>query len=156
MKNFFDLFSLPTDFSIDLDTLEKKYFEFQKKFHPDKYGDKSGDKSDEIEQSIAINEAYEVLSNPLKRAAHILRLNGLDVENDVVAPKVDQATLLEVFEMRESGDLSAKDLLQKIKSLLEEFSQNLENKNFASAAQILIRAKYFEKTLQDLKVKKWH
>ena len=156
MKNFFDLFSLPTDFSIDLDTLEKKYFEFQKKFHPDKYGDKSGDKSDEIEQSIAINEAYEVLSNPLKRAAHILRLNGLDVENDVVAPKVDQATLLEVFEMRESGDLSAKDLSQKIKSLLEEFSQNLENKNFASAAQILIRAKYFEKTLQDLKVKKWH
>ncbi len=152
MKNFFDLFSLPTNFSIDLDTLEKKYFEFQKKFHPDKYGDKS----DEIEQSIAINEAYEVLSNPLKRAAHILRLNGLDVENDVVAPKVDQATLLEVFEMRESGDLSAKDLSQKIKSLLEEVSQNLENKNFASAAQILIRAKYFEKTLQDLKVKKWH
>ncbi len=152
MKNFFDLFSLPTDFSIDLDTLEKKYFEFQKKFHPDKYGDKS----DEIEQSIAINEAYEVLSNPLKRAAHILRLNGLDVENDVVAPKVDQATLLEVFEMRESGDLSAKDLSQKIKSLLEEVSKNLGNKNFASAAQILIRAKYFEKTLQDLKVKKWH
>jgi molecular chaperone HscB len=156
MKNFFDLFSLPTNFSIDLDTLEKKYFEFQKKFHPDKSNDKSGDKSDEIEQSIAINEAYEVLSNPLKRAAHILRLNGLDVENDVVAPKVDQATLLEVFEMRESGDLSAKDLSQKIKSLLEEVSQNLENKNFASAAQILIRAKYFEKTLQDLKVKKWH
>jgi len=152
MKNFFDLFSLPTNFSIDLDTLEKKYFEFQKKFHPDK----SGDKSDEIEQSIAINEAYEVLLSPLKRAAHILRLNGLDVENDVAAPKVDQATLLEVFEMRESGDLSAKDLSQKIKSLLEEVSQNLENKNFASAAQILIRAKYFEKTLQDLKVKKWH
>lgn len=156
MKNFFDLFSLPTNFSIDLDTLEKKYFEFQKKFHPDKFNDKSGDKSDEIEQSIAINEAYEVLSNPLKRAAHILRLNGLDVENDVMAPKVDQATLLEVFEMRESGDLSAKDLSQKIKSLLEDFSQNLGNKNFASAAQILIRAKYFEKTLQDLKVKKWH
>jgi len=156
MKNFFDLFSLPTNFSIDLDTLEKKYFEFQKKFHPDKYGDKSGDKSDEIEQSIAINEAYEVLSSPLKRAAHILRLNGLDVENDSAAPKVDQPTLLEVFEMRESGDLSAKDLSQKIKSLIEEVSQNLENKNFASAAQILIRAKYFEKTLQDLKVKKWH
>ena len=112
--------------------------------------------NDEIEQSIAINEAYEVLSNPLKRAAHILRLNGLDVENDAAAPKVDKATLLEVFEMRESGDLSAKDLSQKIKSLLEEVSQNLENKNFASAAQILIRAKYFEKTLQDLKVKKWH
>ena len=147
MKNFFDLFSLPINFSVDLDALEKKYFEFQKKFHPDK--------SDEIEQSIAINEAYEILKNPLKRAAHILCLNGLDVENDEVAPKVDQATLIEVFEMRESitigGDFLAKDLSQKIKSLLEEVAQNLENKNFATAAQILIRAKYFEKTLQDLK-----
>lgn len=147
MKNFFDLFSLPINFSVDLDALEKKYFEFQKKFHPDK--------SDEIERSIAINEAYEILKNPLKRAAHILCLNGLDVENDEVAPKVDQATLIEVFEMRESiaigGDFLAKDLSQKIKSLLEEVAQNLENKNFAAAAQILIRAKYFEKTLQDLK-----
>jgi Fe-S protein assembly co-chaperone HscB len=134
------------------DEIKRAYRTLQMKYHPDK---NNGNEEAAI-MSRKINEAYEVLSSPLKRAAHILRLNGLDVENDVVAPKVDQATLLEVFEMRESGDLSAKDLSQKIKSLLEEVSQNLENKNFASAAQILIRAKYFEKTLQDLKVKKWH
>ncbi len=145
MKNHFATFSLPVVFLVDLDALEKKYFEFQKKFHPDK--------SDEIEQSIAINEAYEILRNPLKRAAHILQLNGLDVENDEVAPKVDQATLLEVFEMRESGDFSAKDLSVKIKSLLSEVASNLDNQDFKAAAQILIRAKYFDKIAKDLKAK---
>lgn len=145
MKNHFAVFTLPILFAVDLDELEKKYFELQKNFHPDK--------SDEIEQSIAINEAYEILKNPLKRAAHILQLNGINLEKDEVAPKVDKATLLEVFEMRESGDFSAKDLTKKIKSLLEKVAQNLENKNFTAAAQILIRAKYFEKILKDLKTK---
>ncbi|MBU6141175.1 MAG: Fe-S protein assembly co-chaperone HscB [Proteobacteria bacterium] len=145
MKNHFATFLLPEVFLVDLDALEKKYFEFQKKFHPDK--------SDEIEQSIAINEAYEILSNPLKRAAHILQLKDLDVENDEVAPKVDQATLLEVFEMRESGNFTAKDLSVKIKSLLGEVALNLDNQDFKAAAQILIRAKYFDKIAKDLKAK---
>ena len=145
MKNHFATFTLPTVFAVDPDALEQKYFEFQKNFHPDR--------SDEVERSIAINEAYEVLKNPLKRAAHILQLSGLDVENDEVAPKVDQATLLEVFEMRESGDFSAKDLSKKIKSLIEEVALSLDSKDFNKAAQILIRAKYFEKVLKDLKNK---
>lgn len=145
MKNHFATFTLPTSFTVDLDALEQKYFEFQKNFHPDK--------SDEIEQSIAINEAYEILKNPLKRAAHILQLNGLDVENDEIAPKVDQATLLEVFEMRESGDFNAKDLSKKIKSLIEEAALSLDSKDFNQAAQILIRAKYFEKIAKDLKTR---
>lgn len=149
MKNYFSIFALQIGFNIDLDALEKKYFELQKNLHPDK--------SDQIELSILANEAYEILKNPLKRASHILRLNGIDLENDEVAPKVDSATLLEVFEMRESikhgGDFSAKDLSQKIKSLIEEAALSLENQDLAKAAQILIRAKYFDKIRQDLKNK---
>lgn len=147
MKNHFATFALPTRFNIDLDELEKKYFELQKNFHPDK--------SDEIERSISINSAYEILKNPLKRASHILQLNGIDLENDETAPKVDQTTLLEVFEMRESiknrDDFSAKDLFKKIKSLTDEAALSLDLQDFTKAAQILIRAKYFEKILKDLK-----
>jgi molecular chaperone HscB len=145
MKNYFSIFTLPIAFNIDLEALEKKYFELQKNFHPDK--------SDQIELSILANEAYETLKNPLKRTSHILQLNGIDLENDEVAPKVDSATLLEVFEMRESANFSAKDLSQKIKSLIEEAVLSLKNQDFAKAAQILIRAKYFDKIRQDLKNK---
>ncbi len=36
MKNFFEIFAIPQSFAIDYDNLEKKYLEFQNRFHPDK------------------------------------------------------------------------------------------------------------------------
>src|SRR3989338_1816782 len=95
MKNFFTLFELPIKFSLDLDALEQKYFSFQRQFHPDKAG------VAEIKNSMDINEAFEVLKNPLRRAAHILQLNGIDVEQDGVALKPDMATLEKVLEIQE-------------------------------------------------------
>jgi len=156
MKNHFKIFSLPISFAVDLDDLEKKYLEFQKQFHPDKSS------TSDIEKSISVNEAYEVLKNNLRRASHILQLNGIDLENDSNAPKVDSATLMEVLELREKifesspdeVDVLKKDLSQKIKSLINQTAFELENKDFNAAAQILIKAKYFDKTLQDLKRKK--
>ena len=96
MKNFFTIFTLPIKFSLDLNALEQKYFTFQKQFHPDTAG------IAEIENSILINEAYEVLKNPLRRAAHILQLNNIDVEKDGGALRPDMATLERVLEIQES------------------------------------------------------
>jgi molecular chaperone HscB len=156
MKNFFKIFDFPVSFTLDNDELETKYLEFQKQFHPD------NSSTADIEQSILINEAYKILSAPISRASYILRLNGVDLENDSAAPKVDQATLLEILELQEGlaeMDASAaenlkKELNKKIKSLLNEVALELENKAFTKAAQILIKAKYFDKTLRDLKAKK--
>lgn len=143
---------MPVKFTINLTELEKQYFAFQKQFHPDSAG------IAEIENSIAINHAYEVLSNPLRRAAYILQLNNIDVEKDgAVAP--DLSTLEEVLEIQEkipTLDANAilalkKQLNSQIKSLLENVALNLDNSHFTKAAQILIKAKYFDKILRDLK-----
>lgn len=156
MKNFFEIFSLPTKFSLDHEALEEKYLEFQKQFHPDNAS------TADIERSIAVNDAYKILINPIRRASHILQLNDIDLEDDSKAPKADQATLLEILELQEQvseitpekiHDLQ-KELSNKEKILLAEVAQKLENQDFAAAAQILIRAKYFDKTLRDLKAKK--
>lgn len=156
MKNFFEIFSLPQNFSLDLDALEKKYLQFQQEFHPDNAS------SADLEQSILVNDAYKILSNPISRASYILRLNGIDIENDSHAPKPDMATLAEILELQEKVAEIApdeienlrKELNSNIKSLLLEVAQSLEGKDFKTAAQILIRVKYFDKTLRDLKAKK--
>lgn len=156
MKNLFEIFALPQKFELDLDAFEKKYLELQQQFHPD--NSSIGD----AKQSILINEAYKILSTPISRASYILQLNGIDLENDSNAPKVDQATLLEVLELRETAaEMNAhaaenlkKELSTKINLLLNEVALKLENKAFSVAAQILIRAKYFDKTLKDLKAKR--
>ena len=153
MKNFFTLFSLPIKFSINLDDLEKKYFFFQRQFHPDAAG------VAEIENSMDVNEGYEILRNPLRRAAHILQLNNIDVEKDGGAIKPDMATLSEVLEIQESifdldiqGIVDLKKYLNnKINSSLEDIAAKLDNKEFMAAAQLLIKAKYFDKILRDLR-----
>ncbi len=156
MKNHFEIFSLPLLFEIDLDALEQKYLEFQKQFHPDRAS------TADIEKSIAVNEAYAILKNPISRASHILQLHNIDLENDSAAPKADLATLQEILELQEEVeeiDISEienlrKKLNQTIKILLEETVAQFENKDFKQAAQILMKAKYFDKTLRDLRAKK--
>ena len=156
MKNHFEIFSLPLLFEIDLDALEQKYLEFQKQFHPDRAS------TSDIEKSIAVNEAYAILKNPISRASHILQLHNIDLENDSAAPKADLATLQEILELQEEVeeiDISEiknlrKKLNQTIKILLEETVAQFENKDFKQAAQILMNAKYFDKTLRDLRAKK--
>jgi molecular chaperone HscB len=156
MINHFNTFSFEIDFNINLEELENKYLQFQKQFHPDNVG------STDIEKSISINESYQVLNNPLRRASHILQLNGIDLENDESAPKPDMETLEEILELQEKVaeiNLDEKSDLKKylnleVKNLLEKTAKELENNNYNQAAQILIKAKYFDKTLRDLKARK--
>ncbi len=156
MKNYFQIFSLPIAFEIDLEALEEKYLEFQKQFHPDKSS------TADIEKSIAVNEAFEILQNPISRASHILQLQGIDLENDSAAPKPDLVTLQEILELQEKIaeiEISEiqnlrQELNKKIKLLLEETAENFAKQDFKTAAQILIKAKYFDKTSQGLKRRK--
>lgn len=156
MINHFESFSFNVGFEINLEELENKYLNYQKKFHPDNAS------SADIDKSILINQSYDILKNPLKRAAHILQLNGIDLENDEKAPRPDMDTLEEILELQEKvADIEQDDkkdlkkyLTSKLKELLEETAIEIKNNNFAQAAQILIRAKYYNKTLKDLKSKK--
>ena len=152
MKNYFRIFNLEEKFDINLDTLEQKYFDFQQQFHPDRAG------ISEIEKSILVNEAYEILKNPLHRASHILQLHNINIEKDKNAPKADIATLSEVLEIQEKiPEMSLqekknlkKQLEERIATLLQEIGLSLDNQEFNEAAQILMRIKYFDKTLRDL------
>ena len=157
MKNFFTLFSMPQNFTIDLSDLEKKYIMFQNQFHPDKAG------IAEIEKSIEINEGYKILSDDFLRACHLLQLQEIDILNDEKAVKVNQETLLEILELQEKiseiSDKSKIDALQKEinsckNTLILDAIKALQVNEIETCAQILIRAKYLKKSLEDLKIRK--
>ena len=156
MKNHFSTLSFDVTFDINLDELEDKYLAFQKQFHPDNAS------SADVDKSSAINESYAVLKSPIKRASHILQLHDIDLENDSTAPKPDMETLEEILTLQEKVvEMNIEEkpelkkyLMQEIKSLLKQTAQEIALKNYNKSAQILIRAKYFDKTLQDLKARK--
>jgi len=157
MKNFFELFALKLNFEIDEIELEKKYLDFQKQFHPDISS------SADIEKSIAINEAYKTLSDDFLRACYLLALKNIDIHHDEKAIKPNTETLIEILELQEKiAEISdkneienlRKEINQEFKSLILNSMNQLEANEINLSAQLLVKAKYLKKSLEDLKIRK--
>jgi len=90
-------------FEVDLRELERQYFGFQRRLHPDRFASRTPrERALSQQQAVALNEAYETLRDPLKRAAYILRRRGRPVDIDGAATITDPGLLMEAMEMREA------------------------------------------------------
>lgn len=102
MENHFELFQLPQRFGLDLTLLGQAYREVQGRVHPDRFVNAGG-----AEQRVAMqwatraNEAYQTLKDPLRRAAYLCELRGLDVRSDA-GGAMPVAFLMQQMEWREA------------------------------------------------------
>lgn len=164
MGNFFELFSLPVSFSINLADLEKKYVALQMQYHPDRFvGKADKERIDAASKSADVNNGYNILKSPVKRAEHILNLKEISVGDQREAVKPSQSLLVEMLEIREVlyesknpkeienlGIKAEKDYESTLKNLEKIFAEN----NFAKAAEETIRLKYLSKFLEEIKTVK--
>jgi molecular chaperone HscB len=99
--NYFELFDIPVSLRVDKASLSKKYFELQKKYHPDFYT-QSGEeeKSDALEKSSFINKALKTLQNPDETIKYVLQQKELLEEEEKYALPPD--FLMEMLELNES------------------------------------------------------
>ena len=90
-------------FDVDYDLLEKQYFGFQRRLHPDRFAAKSSrERALSQSQATALNEAYETLKDPLKRAAYLLEIRGRKVDLTACGTISDPELLMEQMEKREA------------------------------------------------------
>lgn len=126
-KNYFELFGLPSQFSIDLPDLAVRYRELQKKFHPDKFASSSDSERRMASQMAAqINAAYQSLKSPLERGRYLLKLAGVDVD-DEKDTRMNPAFLMEQMELREQLDAASEagDPLKQLAQLSKEIEQSI-------------------------------
>lgn len=146
--NYFQLLSIPQSFTVDFPALESAYFSAQRAVHPDKAG------LEGVQKSVAVNEAYQTLKDPLKRAKHLLALQGITVLDEANSAKPDMATLNEIMELQEAkadADTSEKSDAFKVK--LQELTDNclagleraFEKSEFEAAKTLAIRLSYLYK-----------
>ncbi len=103
-QNFFELFGLPVDFQVDERELHTAHLKLQSAYHPDRFVTASDqEKRIAVQQAAMVNEAYEVLKNPVKRARYMLEVGGLDIQNDHETTN-DAGFLMEQIEIREELD----------------------------------------------------
>ena len=77
----FELFEIPAQFAQDRSVLDAKWKDLQRESHPDKFA-AQGAAAQRIamQWSVRINEAYNRLKDPLKRATYLCELNGAPIE----------------------------------------------------------------------------
>ena len=98
----FELFSLPARFAQDRAEIDLRWKALQKQAHPDRFAaEGAAAQRVAMQWSVRINEAYQRLKDPLKRAAYLCEMQGAPVqaENNTAMPP---AFLMQQMEWRES------------------------------------------------------
>ena len=79
--DYFTFFALPRKLNVDLASLEREFYQLSRKLHPDIYsGADAREQEWSLEQSSQLNDAYRTLKDPLKRTEYLLRLEGVELE----------------------------------------------------------------------------
>jgi molecular chaperone HscB len=150
--NDFVLFSVPERFVQDRTTLDARWKELQKEAHPDRFA-AQGTAAQRVamQWSVRINEAYQRLKDPLKRAAYLCELRGapIDAESNTAMPA---AFLMEQMAWREALDEASTaaelDALQQQldgarAGILGQLADLLDTAGDASGAAQKVRALMF-------------
>ena len=103
-SNDFELFGIDRQFAQDRAALDARWKELQREAHPDKFS-AQGEAAQRVamQWSVRINEAYQRLKDPLKRAAYLCELAGapINAHNNTAMPS---AFLMQQMEWREELD----------------------------------------------------
>jgi molecular chaperone HscB len=159
----FELFGLPERFAQDRAAIDTRWKELQREAHPDRFA-AQGQAAQRVamQWSARINEAYQRLKDPLKRAAYLCELHGapINAENNTAMPA---AFLIEQMEWREAlddahneADVDALDdqLNAARKQALERIEKLLDEQKDAPAAAQQVRALMFiERFGQDVEAR---
>lgn len=159
-SNDFELFGIEPQFAQDKAVLDARWKDLQREAHPDKFA-AQGAAAQRIamQWSVRINEAYQRLKDPLKRAAYLCELQGVPVnaENNTAMPG---AFLMQQMEWREALDeaKSAEDLekislqcRQAVREVLQKIEQLIDVKQAYAEAVAQVRAMMFiEKFSEDV------
>lgn len=159
-SNFFEYFDQPIHFDVDLTSLHKAQLVLQAELHPDKYVNGSDqEKRLSVQKASMVNEAYETLKEPVKRAHYLLELKGVE-KNDNQTTN-DASFLMEQISFREEmGECRTNvepldcidHLTVKLKDRAQVFSQEFEtefNKEDYNKAQESARKMMFVKKILD-------
>ncbi len=159
-SNDFELFGVAQQFAQDRAALDARWKELQREAHPDKFA-AQGDAAQRVamQWSVRINEAYQRLKNPLKRAAYLCELAGapINAHSNTAMPA---AFLMQQMQWREDLDEAHSDdalnaLRENVelaqRALVDECALRLDVQHDYPAAVESVRALMFiEKFAHDL------
>jgi molecular chaperone HscB len=79
--DYFQFFAFPRKLNLDTAALEKEFYALSRRLHPDMSAQADDqERAWSLEQSSLLNDAYRTLKDPVKRTEYLLRLEGVELE----------------------------------------------------------------------------
>src|SRR5437588_11432730 len=79
--DYFTFFGFPRKLNLDTAALEKEFYALSRHLHPDMSAQANRqERAWSLEQSSLLNDAYRTLKDPVKRTEYLLRLEGVELE----------------------------------------------------------------------------
>jgi len=159
----FELFGLPQRFAQERADIDQRWKELQRDAHPDRFAAQGATaQRAALQWSVRINEAYQRLKDPLKRAAYLCELLDapISAESNTAMPP---DFLVEQMEWREAldeagGEAELEELsgrvLQRRREVLADIGRLLDLDGDAPAAARQVRALMFiERFAEDVEAR---
>jgi len=159
-SNDFEIFGLSPAFALDRHALDERWKDLQRHAHPDRHA--SADAATQrqaMQWSVRINEAYQRLKDPVKRAAYLCELNGapIQAENNTAMPAdflMQQMEWREALEEATGADeleRMADDVAEARRQRLAQLQRSAdEQRDFAAVAQQVRALMFVERFARDI------
>jgi molecular chaperone HscB len=155
----FGQLGLPPRFDVDARQLEAAFFERSKELHPDRFATApAAERVAALSRSRALNDAYQLLRNPAKRAEYLLAQQGFTIADN---ERLDPMLVMELLEQREElalqrqrGNLAEVERLceamrARRRAALDEVKAKFDVPDYAAIKQQLIMLRYIERYLEE-------
>ena len=148
----FELFGLPQRFAQERSEIDARWKELQREAHPDKFAAQgAAAQRVALQWSVRINEAYQRLKDPLKRAAYLCELLGAPIDahsntampGDFLMEQMDWREALDEADSEEELDALSHRVTTRRREMLARIGELLDDENDPRAAAQQVRALMF-------------
>lgn len=163
-RDHFARLGLDVGYEVDAATLDRRYFDSQRRLHPDRFAARTArERILSQQQATAVNEAYETLKDPLKRADYLVHLWGAGVLPEGCNLVADQELLTETLELREAlaeaetaADVAALEAraAADIRACIGDLARVFRGGEIEAACRLTTRLKYLRKLAEECRARR--
>ena len=161
----FSLFQITPRMAQDKAMLDERWKTLQRQVHPDKFvGQGAAAQRLAMQWSVRVNEAYQRLKDPIKRAAYLCGLNGVPVDaesntampTDFLMQQMQWREALEEADQPSALQALADEVHAAQQATLQQIETAIDTQNdFASAAQGVRKLMFMHKFAQEVRAQQF-
>jgi len=159
----FELFAVPATFAQDRAALDARWKELQREAHPDRFA-AQGPAAQRLamQWSVRINEAYQRLKNPIKRATYLCQLNGFPIQAETNTAMPADFLMQQMAWREELDDAEDAAAFEKLRAEVEAARARAlssldwlidEKGDYAEAARQVRALMFIERFAEDIEAK---